>query len=327
MQAISFRVRARLLVKAHHDNLAQYSHHLEHEVKLRTAEVEASRCRWFTVSRGRRNIATTTRAGTSSASAATPRIIARVGFSEDRVAMLDMAAQLHDIGKIGIPDAVLLKPGKLDADEYKIMQQHCEYGRFIIQPDGPSQVTSGTSRSLLDLAADIAFTHHERLERRWLSFEDPRRANPLEGRITAWPTSSTPSPASVPTSRPSRWSSASASSAKAATSNSTRRRCLPPPPGEIDALRSESRRRPPRCEIQAHESASVIWHDAVVILNSATFRCASMQRMASAQKHAGPKTDWGKVANWYDDHVGEEGSEYHREVVLPGVIRLLARKR
>ena len=42
------------------------------------------------------------------------------------------------------------------------------------------------------------------------------------------------------------------------------------------------------------------------------------------KKPRAPKTDWNKVANWYDDHVGEEGSEYHREVVLPGVIRLLA---
>jgi ubiquinone/menaquinone biosynthesis C-methylase UbiE len=38
----------------------------------------------------------------------------------------------------------------------------------------------------------------------------------------------------------------------------------------------------------------------------------------------GPRTDWGKVAEWYDDLVGESGSEYHREVVLPGVMRLLA---
>src|SRR5947209_17880217 len=38
----------------------------------------------------------------------------------------------------------------------------------------------------------------------------------------------------------------------------------------------------------------------------------------------GPKTDWGNVADWYDQLVGESGSEYHREVVLPGVLRLLA---
>src|SRR5580698_9817205 len=38
----------------------------------------------------------------------------------------------------------------------------------------------------------------------------------------------------------------------------------------------------------------------------------------------GPRTDWGEVADWYDQLVGESGSEYHREVVLPGVLRMLA---
>jgi ubiquinone/menaquinone biosynthesis C-methylase UbiE len=45
---------------------------------------------------------------------------------------------------------------------------------------------------------------------------------------------------------------------------------------------------------------------------------------AGATTSPGPRTDWGKVAEWYDDLVGESGSEYHREVVLPGVVRLLA---
>ena len=44
------------------------------------------------------------------------------------------------------------------------------------------------------------------------------------------------------------------------------------------------------------------------------------------KKRPAQKTDWGNVAHWYDDHVGEEGSEYHREVVLPGVLKLLAPK-
>jgi len=43
-----------------------------------------------------------------------------------------------------------------------------------------------------------------------------------------------------------------------------------------------------------------------------------------AQSPKGPRTDWGTVADWYDQHVGESGSEYHREVVIPGTMRLLA---
>src|SRR5215217_5112300 len=49
-----------------------------------------------------------------------------------------------------------------------------------------------------------------------------------------------------------------------------------------------------------------------------------MTAMQRRRKKPAPKTDWGGVAKWYDDLVGDEGSEYQREVVLPGVIRLLA---
>jgi putative two-component system response regulator len=177
------RVRNALLVKAHHDNLAQYSQHLEHEVKLRTAELEASRLQvvhslaraaeYRDDDTGRHVV----RVGRYAA------ILAReLGFSEERSVILETAAQLHDVGKIGIPDAILLKPGKLDPDEFKTMQQHCEYGRLIIQPDGPP--APGSSRSLLDLAADIAYTHHERWDGNGYPTKLRGEQIPLEGRIT-----------------------------------------------------------------------------------------------------------------------------------------------
>jgi putative two-component system response regulator len=177
------RVRNALLVKAHHDNLSQYSQHLEHEVKLRTAELEASRLQvvhclaraaeYRDDDTGRHVIRVGRYAG----------IIAReLGFSQEQVAMLEMAAQLHDVGKIGIPDSILLKPARLDPAEFKLMQMHCEYGRLIIQPDGPPQ-PSGT-RSLLDLAADIAFTHHERWDGEGYPSKIAGEHIPLEGRIT-----------------------------------------------------------------------------------------------------------------------------------------------
>src|SRR5437588_7851675 len=49
-----------------------------------------------------------------------------------------------------------------------------------------------------------------------------------------------------------------------------------------------------------------------------------MKSKKSPNASQGPRTDWGDVADWYDQLVGESGSEYHREVVLPGVLRLLA---
>ncbi|MFC0170507.1 two-component system response regulator [Pseudoduganella danionis] len=92
------------------------------------------------------------------------------------VEQLFEAAPMHDIGKIGIPDAVLLKPGKLDADEWKIMQSHVDIGAEILGDD---------DSSLLQMAASIARNHHEK----WDGSGYPRGIRgeqiPLEARIVA----------------------------------------------------------------------------------------------------------------------------------------------
>lgn len=75
------------------------------------------------------------------------------GMPEQWCELLRNAAPMHDVGKIGIPDEVLLKPGKLDADEWKIMQKHVEYGVKIL---GEHETT------LLALALEVAQYHHER---------------------------------------------------------------------------------------------------------------------------------------------------------------------
>lgn len=75
------------------------------------------------------------------------------GYTAEAAEELLHAAPMHDVGKIGIPDAVLLKPGKLDADEWAIMQQHAAIGAEII-----GQHETG----LLRLAAEIALFHHEK---------------------------------------------------------------------------------------------------------------------------------------------------------------------
>ena len=82
------------------------------------------------------------------------RIIARsVGLPENEAELLYNAAALHDIGKICIPDSILFKPDKLDDEEWKTIQSHCEIGHKII---GEHQ------NSLLKSAATVALTHHER---------------------------------------------------------------------------------------------------------------------------------------------------------------------
>jgi cyclic di-GMP phosphodiesterase len=184
------RVRNCLLVKAHHDHLARYSSHLETEVRLRTAELEKSRLQvvhclaraaeYRDDDTGRHVV----RVGKYAA------ILAReMGIAPDHVSMIEIAAQLHDVGKIGIPDSILLKPGRLDPEEFKLMQRHCEYGRLIIMPDEPSRAVAtrrtSAGRSLLELAADIAFTHHERWDGTGYPSNLAGEQIPLEGRITA----------------------------------------------------------------------------------------------------------------------------------------------
>jgi putative nucleotidyltransferase with HDIG domain len=100
--------------------------------------------------------------------------IARVfGWSADRVALLREAALIHDVGKIGVPDAVLFKPGRLTAGEYERVKQHAELGAEIANEVlGPDQV--GWIRA-----------HHER----WDGEGYPRglvaEAIPTEARILA----------------------------------------------------------------------------------------------------------------------------------------------
>jgi putative nucleotidyltransferase with HDIG domain len=60
-------------------------------------------------------------------------IAGRLGWSAERIALLREAALVHDVGKIGIPDAILLKPGRLTAEEYEIVKQHATLGARIVE--------------------------------------------------------------------------------------------------------------------------------------------------------------------------------------------------
>jgi putative two-component system response regulator len=77
----------------------------------------------------------------------------RLGWSEADCELMLNASPMHDIGKIGIPDTVLLKPGKLDAEEWAIMQTHAAIG---------AELLDGDDSELLRLARSIALSHHEK---------------------------------------------------------------------------------------------------------------------------------------------------------------------
>ncbi len=99
-----------------------------------------------------------------------------VGMGQDEADVLFNAAPMHDIGKIGIPDRILQKPGKLDAEEWQIMKQHAEIGaRIIGQHDS----------ILLETARIIALSHHEKWNGRGYPAGLEGEKIPLVGRIVA----------------------------------------------------------------------------------------------------------------------------------------------
>ncbi len=99
-----------------------------------------------------------------------------IGMSPEFCRRIGHAAPLHDVGKVAIPDAILLKPGPLTAEERAIVETHAEEGHRLLR---------GSSSSILDMGATIALSHHER----WDGDGYPRGIAaeniPIEGRIVA----------------------------------------------------------------------------------------------------------------------------------------------
>ena len=130
-------------------------------------------------------------------------LIARdLGFDELFVTRIELAAQLHDIGKLGLPDRILLKNSPLDASEYAEMKQHCAIGREIVQESvaenerlsqklleaqasGGEVLPGGSDSELMQMAARIAQTHHEHWDGSGYPLGLAGEEIPIEGRITA----------------------------------------------------------------------------------------------------------------------------------------------
>ncbi len=84
----------------------------------------------------------------------------RAALDDETLLLLFKSAPLHDIGKVGIPDAILQKPGKLTAEEWTVMKRHCEYGRDAIVRAAGELTDRGDF--FLHCAMEIAYGHHER---------------------------------------------------------------------------------------------------------------------------------------------------------------------
>ncbi|MCB9646383.1 MAG: HD domain-containing protein [Deltaproteobacteria bacterium] len=99
-----------------------------------------------------------------------------LGLGEVYAETIRLAAPMHDVGKIGIPDAILKKPGRLTEAEYEIMKQHTVKG---------GEILAGAQSELLQMAQNIALTHHEKFDGLGYPYGLGGEEIPLEGRIVA----------------------------------------------------------------------------------------------------------------------------------------------
>ncbi|MCA9136408.1 MAG: response regulator [Planctomycetales bacterium] len=188
------RVRNSLVLKAHHDQMAAYSKRLEAEVAQRTADLAQSReevihvlacaAEYRDQETGNHVIRVGRFAGL---------IAKELGCCDSDCELIEHAAILHDAGKIGIADSILLKPDKLSSQEFALMKRHCEYGERILkaQPSDESQPflrhcrPPSTRSPVLRMAAVIAKTHHERWDGTGYPNQLAGEDIPIVGRITA----------------------------------------------------------------------------------------------------------------------------------------------
>lgn len=193
------RVGNLLALKGHQDEMKSYSSSLEEAVRRRTAELEASRrdiLHCLARAAEYRDDDTghhVMRVGRYA------RIIAEgLGMDAEYADRIEQAAQLHDVGKIGVPDDILRKPGRLTEAEFELMRKHSSFGKRVLQRISPEEEVAlrhhadigakvlAIGRSpVLDMAMRIALTHHEW----WNGSGYPLKLQgsdiPIEGRITA----------------------------------------------------------------------------------------------------------------------------------------------
>ena len=160
-----------------HLTLHNYTQALELKVRERTRELEQTRIEIIRrLGRAAEYRDNETGMHVMRMSSCCHKLAIAAGLSPERAELLQLAAPMHDIGKIGIPDHILLKPGKLDSDEWSTMQRHVEIGAEII----------GEHKSdLLAMSRLVALTHHERWDGHGYPFGLAKEEIPIEGRISA----------------------------------------------------------------------------------------------------------------------------------------------
>lgn len=174
---ILLRIRNLLHMRFLHLELQQQNEDLEERVKERTKELDAARLDILSrLARAAEYRDHDTGRHTQRVGYLVEHLARKLGVPDHKAELLGRAAPLHDVGKIGVPDDILLKPGRLTKQEFEIMKQHVRVGVKLL--------TNGRSE-LIRLAELVALTHHER----WNGSGYPRGLKgdeiPLAGQLVA----------------------------------------------------------------------------------------------------------------------------------------------
>lgn len=159
------RVRNALEMKAYQNQLRSDAENLERKVVERTNQLAASH---LSLIYALANAAEMRDDDTGKHVVRVGRISAvlarNMGMSAGWVEMVERAAQLHDVGKIGIPDSILLKPDKLTPAEFDVMKKHCELGLKILRHEEAAAQDIGPHEKceVIGMARDIISSHHEK---------------------------------------------------------------------------------------------------------------------------------------------------------------------
>jgi putative two-component system response regulator len=150
---VLLRIRNLLESRFLHLQLQDQNQMLEVKVRERTGDLEAARLEILhRLSQAAEFRDDETGQHTQRVGRISSLLAQEIGLADEKVQLVRLAATLHDVGKIGIPDAILLKPAGLTPDEFSVMTTHTRIG---------GQILSGSRSPLLQLAEQIALTHHE----------------------------------------------------------------------------------------------------------------------------------------------------------------------
>lgn len=193
------RIKSMLRLKNYQDKIKTHNASLDQKVKERTAELEFTRLELiWRLGRAAEYRDTDTGNHVVRVGYYCKVLAEELGMNHVFTEKIFLTSPLHDIGKIGIPDSILLKKAKLNSDEWRIMKQHCDIGADILRQDTVKWVPSAIWQNLfnrpvsaksdnpfLKMAETITLTHHEHWDGNGYPAGLSKNKIPVESRIVA----------------------------------------------------------------------------------------------------------------------------------------------